>query len=60
MAQGSAKLNKGKAASGGRKNTGKTPKGKRVIPPKDKQKIVERSAQKVRSLAFTSLHARCL
>jgi hypothetical protein len=46
MAQGSGKL-KAKATSGGRKKGGQMPKGKRMIPPKDKQRVAERAQQKV-------------
>ncbi|RSH90150.1 hypothetical protein EHS25_001484 [Saitozyma podzolica] len=45
MAQGSGKL-KAKATSGGRKKGGQMPKGKRMIPPKDKQRVAERAQQK--------------
>ncbi|ORY25365.1 hypothetical protein BCR39DRAFT_590220 [Naematelia encephala] len=46
MAQGTTKGLKAKSQSGGRKKTGQTKKGKRVVPPKDKQRIQERSHQK--------------
>ncbi|EIW68666.1 hypothetical protein TREMEDRAFT_20176, partial [Tremella mesenterica DSM 1558] len=44
MAQGAHKLSS-KANSGGRKDTGKMRKGKRVIAPKNKQRVQE-AAQK--------------
>ncbi|ORX33528.1 UPF0390 protein [Kockovaella imperatae] len=46
MAQGSSKGLKAKAPSGGRKNTGKTKKGRRDIAPKNAQKVKEKQQQK--------------
>lgn len=56
MAQGAAKLkagSKGAGSSGAKKKAaGKTAKGKRVIPPKDRQRVAEKAQQKV-CLIFT-------
>ena len=47
MAQGAGKL-KAKTPSGGRKDAGKVKKGKRVVPPKNKQRVAEAAQKKVR------------
>lgn len=48
MAQGAGKL-KAKSPSGGRKDAGKVKKGKRVVPPKNKQRVAEAAQKKALS-----------
>ena len=52
MAQGSTKGLKAKAPSGGRKNAGKTKKGRREIAPKNAQKVKEKQQHKVGSRSY--------
>jgi hypothetical protein len=47
MAQGLAKGLKAKTSSGGRKKTGYTKPGKRVVAPKDAGKVREKMQNKV-------------